>query len=101
MRLHFLGLAGDGINMCQSSDKKGLPTAQLAALEKEQDDVDRAVVKAKRGASKRTNTPTPPSNQTTTRTHPFLPMPTTNDEDVEPSQLTRKRGPLDRAFQMN
>ena len=101
VRLHLLGPAGEGINMCEGSgpDKKGLSAAQIAALAKEQEDADRAVAKTKHAASKRTNTQPPPSNQPTTRTHPFLPMPTTNDEDVDPSQLTRKRGPLDRAFQ--
>ena len=101
MKLHLLGPVGEGINMCKGTrpNKKGLPPTQIATLAKEQKDADREVAKKKRGASKRTNTPTPPSNQTSTRTHPFLPMPTTNDEDVDPSQLTRKRGPLDRAFQ--
>ena len=101
MKLHLLGLASEGINMCEGSgpDKKGLSAAQIAALAKEQEDADRAVAKTKHAASKRTNTQPLPSNQPTTRTHPFLPMPTTNDEDVDPSQLTRKRGPLDRAFQ--
>ena len=101
VKLHLLGRAGEGINMCEGSgpDKKGLSAAQIAALAKEQEDTDRVVAKTKHAASKRTNTQPLPSNQPTTRTHPFLPMPTTNDEDVDPSQLTRKRGPLDRAFQ--
>ena len=99
VKLHFLGPAGEGINMCQGSDMKGLPAAQIATLAKEQDDADRAVAKAKRGASKKINTPTPSFDQTNTRSHPFLPMPTTNDEDEDPSPVTHKRGPLDRAFQ--
>ena len=99
VKLHLLGPAGEGINMCLGSDKKGLPAALIVALAKEQEDADKAIAKTKRSASKKTNLPTPSSDQTNTRTHPFLPMPTTNDEDEDPSLLSRKRGPLDRAFQ--
>ena len=99
MKLHLLGPGGEGINMCLGSDKKGLPAALIVALAKEQEDADKAIAKTKRSASKKTNLPTPSYDQTNTRTHPFLPMPTRNDEDEDPSLLSRKRGPLDRAFQ--
>ena len=95
---HLIGPAGQGITMCEGppeGGKKGLPAPQIASMSKEQQEADRLMSKTKKDKSKQ-KPPTPPS-QTTSKPHPFLPTPSMEEDEIE-TLPSRKRGPIDTAF---
>ena len=99
VKLHLIGPAGKGITMCEGppeGGKKGLPPGQIASMLREQEEADRLVSRGKREKTKQ-KPPTPPT-QTITRQHPFLPTPSMDEEETE-TLPSRKRGPLEKAFQ--
>lgn len=91
--------------MCVGPDEKGLSATQIATFIREED-VDQAITREKlRANPSASKTPmTLPDDHTLpkkTPHHPFLDIPTMQDEvEAENSLLSHKRGPLEKAFKM-
>lgn len=72
VKLHFIGLGGYGINMCDGLDKKGLSLVQITRFIKDQEDADQLTAKGKQSgySSRKKKTMIWPSEIVATSKHP-------------------------------